>query len=223
MKCKKGEGNQSKITKNPIQEFKNTTKFIKKGGLKLKNKGDLIKIINKFPQDFKIAFKILQERTTIDQRRCLRKQPAVGIDKKINFTSIKFYFHKQCWSFDSSDSEEELQHSNFGHARFSQKTYHPNWKIDSSDSNDVSKTIWDRIRRRQYQKMVQRSNQTHFRRNQRSLGRMTQHVDQPSIYLQDPKKDLFHIQKKKTKKSQVKIFKIENHEDKIEMLIWKWS
>ena len=54
----------------------------------------------------------------------------------------QFYFHKQCWNSDSSDLEEEFQHSNFDHARFSQRTYHyPNWKFDSSDSDDVSKAV----------------------------------------------------------------------------------
>ena len=59
----------------------------------------------------------------------------------------QFYFHKQCWSSNSSDSKEEFQHSNFGHARFSQRTNHyPNWKFDSSDSSDsddFSKAVWD--------------------------------------------------------------------------------
>ena len=44
-----------------LGELDNNDKSIKKRDLKLKNIGDLIKSIKKFPQDFKIAFKILQE------------------------------------------------------------------------------------------------------------------------------------------------------------------
>ena len=97
------------------------------------------------------------------------------------------YFHKQWRNFDSSVLEEEFQHSNFGYVRFSQRTYyHPNWKNDSSDFDNVSKTDWDIIRNRQYQKMIQRSNQTNFSINHPSLEKNTQHVDQPSICLQEP-------------------------------------
>ena len=45
---------------------------------------------------------------------------------------------------------------------------------------------------------------------------MTQHVDQPSIYLQGSKNILVSCTEEKTKKSRLEIFQIENHEDKIE-------
>ena len=94
-------------------------------------------------------------------------------------------------------------------------------------SDDIPKAVWDEIRRQQYQKMAQRSNQTHFPRNQRSWGKMTQHVDQLSIHLQEYKTELISYTKEKTKESRLENFHIENHEDKIEerdkMLIWKWT
>ena len=63
--------------------------------------------------------------------------------------------------------------------------------------------------------MAQRSNQTHIPRNQRSMEKKTQHVDQPLIYLQESKDRLVSYTEEKTKKSRLENFQIENHEDKI--------
>ena len=64
--------------------------------------------------------------------------------------------------------------------------------------------------------MAQQSNQTKFPRNHPSLEKKTQHVDQPSIYLQESKNRLVSYTEEKAKKSRLENFQIENHEDKIE-------
>ena len=101
----------------------------------------------------------------------------LNYDTKVIKTKQKLLFKGNCLKyglklFESHFTKEEFQHSNFGHARFSQRTYHyPHWKFDStdsSDSDDFSKAVWDRIRRQRYQKLAQTiHNQTHFSRNRR--------------------------------------------------------
>lgn len=95
-------------------------------------------------------FEILQELMITNQKRCPRKYSAVGIDKK-----NQFYFQTRCRKSDSSGSEEEFQHTNFAHARFSEEPAIIHFGIYSSGSNVVSKIVRDTIRRKQHQKRAQ--------------------------------------------------------------------
>ena len=58
--------------------------------------------------------KILQEWTITDQR-CPKKKY-----NNWHMQENQFYFQKQCWNSDLSDSKEEFQHTNFAPALFSQ-------------------------------------------------------------------------------------------------------